>query len=264
MAFPEFNSYSLQDLVTTGIITSNVKKYHAPERSLEFEPIARRPGSRILNDEYRNKTIRIDGYILANSPMDLRDKIDALHRNVSSVPEATFALSSDRVGTATLQRLDFSENPYNTDYVPFSMELLMTDPFFYDNQHSVEFTIASGEISHTEEITISGSYFASPSLTLQVDAGAGYTQTQRIDFAYVSTGETVVWSGGVSEENISYGDSLQIDYNTQLILRNSSTQKSSGSFAEWEPGERNFTVTFSGVGDWTGGLVTLSYQPRYL
>lgn len=262
--YPQFNDFSLNDINETGVITSRIRQYQVPQRQIETQEISRRPGTRIMNDEYRNKIIAIEGSVFGNDPTDLRNKIDTLHQNVSFISEGQVAIASNRIGTAILQNLSFDENAYNQSYVGYSMELLMTDPFLYDDQHSVQITIASGITSHSETLTISGSYYALPTITLTVDGSSGTTGTQRVQFSYNATGETVVWSGGAGEENLNYGDILQLDYNTQLILRNSQFQNTSGAFAEFDPGDQSLTITFSGAGDWIGGTLGISYQPRYL
>lgn len=264
MAYPQFDGFELNDINATGVITSNVRKFSNPSRSIEIERVARRPGGRLLNDEFTEKIVLIEGYVIGDSEADLRSKIDALNTSVNRKTDGQLAIAIDRTATAIVSKFEVNENPYNTDFVEYRLECTLPDPFFYAGQHTVTFTLASGVATHTENITISGSYFASPVLTITVAGGSGDTQTERIDIQYLSTAETVIWSGGLGESNLDYADILQFDYNSQLITRNSSANNSSGAFADFDPGSRNLKITFSGVGDWVGGTASFSYQPRYL
>ena len=263
-SYPSFDGFSLQDKNINGIVTSNVKKYSSPARSIFMEKIARRPGSVILSEEFGEKRVRIDGYFLADSEADLQDKIDTFNANVTRKSEGILSLSSNRQATATVENFRTVENPYNVDYVPFSLEMLLADPFFYANQSNVEVTLASGTDQFTYALTISGSYFASPLFTITPPAGTGDTTVQRIDIKYDTTGETIVWSGASGEETLSYGNVLQFDFGAQKIIRDSSLQDTSGAFADIDPGGRNITVTFSGAGTWPGGTLGIDYSPRFL
>lgn len=264
MAFPIFNGFELNDINSTGVLTSNIRKFSSPSRAIEIERVARRPGGRLLNDEFTEKTVVIEGHIIGNTELDLRDKIDTFNAEVTGKTEGQLAISSDRTATAIVKNFSVSENPYNTDYVQYKLECLLPDPFFYAPQHTATFVLASGVSPHTENITVSGSYFSNPVVTITTAAGSGATQTQRVDVQYVSTAQTVIWSGGVGEENLDYADILQFDYYSQLITRNAATNDSSGAFADFEVGSRNIKITFSGTGDWVGGIASISYQPRYL
>lgn len=264
MAFPEYNGFSLNDINRTGVIASRVNINSTPDRQIEIEKVSRRPGGRVLNSEFDIRKIQIEGYIMGNSSLDLQNKIDNLNSHVTSQNEGLLAVSTDRQGTALVSKVNIDENPYNTDYVPYSLDLIMPDPFFYGGQNTATFTLPSGETSVTTTVTISGSYYCLPTLTIDVLDDTGPTATTRIDVIYGSTNEIITWSGASGEENISYSDILQFDFNGQIITRNSEIQNSKGAYADFYPGERSLIVTFSGAGDWPGGDATISYQPRYL
>lgn len=261
--FPEFNGFSLNDLSETGVITSNILKGSTPDRSIEVEQVSRRSGGRVLNSEFQPKKVSIQGYVIGNNAEDLRDKVDSLHSNVTSQREGVLAVSSDRQATALVEKVNITENPYNTDYLPFTIDFVLPDPFFYAGQHTATFTLPSGTNIHTTPVTISGSYYALPALTINVADNVGETITSRVDITYESTGERVTWSGASGEINLDYSDILQFDFDSQLITRNSTIQNTAGTYADFYPGTHTLTITFSGSGNWIGGDATLSYQPRY-
>lgn len=264
MAYPSFSGFELNDPNGTGVITSNIMKYSSPNRQVEIEQISRRPGGRVLNSEFAEKKVKLTGYILGETELDLRDKIDEFNASVTRIEEGQLSISTDRQATCLVESFNVSENPYNNSYIPFDVTFALIDPFFYAGQHQVTIDLPASSSSVSQEVTISGSYYTLPTITITVAGGSGATQTKRIDVSYDSTGETVVWSGASGAENIDYEDILQFDFNNQLITRDSSLQASSGSFADFDPGARNITITFSGAGDWVGGTMNLSYQPRYL
>lgn len=264
MAYPQFNGFDLNDVNITGVITSNIYKGSTPERTIDIEQIARRPGGRVLNSEFQPREVSIKGYILGSNPSDLRTKIDSLHASVTSQREGLLTIESDRQATALVKKVSVEENPYNTDYIPFTIDFILPDPFFYGTQLTASFTLPSGESSVTTPITVSGSYYMLPTLTLDVADDTGTTITSRVDITYETTGEAVTWSGASGEIELDYSDILQFDFHSQLITRNSTLQNTAGTYADFYPGTHNLTVTFSGSGDWVGGDMTLSYQPRYL
>ena len=264
MPFPQYSGFELNDINATGVITSNIRKFSSPARSIEIERIARRPGGRLLNDEFTEKTVLISGHVIGNTELDLREKIDTFNREVTLRTEGQLTVSLDRSATAIVKSLKIEENAYNTDFVQYELECLLPDPFFYADQHTASFVLASGVSTHTEVVTISGSYYSNPTVTITVAGSAGETQTGDVRVEYVSSGEVVVWSGAVGEENLNYGDILQFDFDSQLITRNANTNDVAGSFADFQPGERNVNITFSGVGNFVGGAGSISYQPRYL
>ncbi len=264
MAFPEFSGFSFQDINGTGFITSNIRKTSTPERSVETDIVSRRPGVRLLNDEFRARNVIIEGYVMGNSPSDLQSKLDSFNVAVTAKTSGQLAIDGGRTATAVVESVEYDENPYNTDFLPYKLHLLLTDPFFYGSQVSANFTLVSGTNTFTIPITISGSYRANPLISLIVDGTSEETLTKRIDLSYDSTGETITWSGSASDVFLGYGETVLFDFNTQLITLNTAIQNTRGAFADFEPGSRNITITFSGTGDWPGGSGSVSYQPRYL
>lgn len=264
MAYPEINGFSLQDINGTGFIVSNIKKFNTPERIIDTEIVSRRPGVRLLNDEFRTRRIVIDGYIMANSPSDLQSKIDAFNIRVMGLQTGQLAIEGGRVAEAIVESANYDENPYNTDFIPYTLNLLLTDPFFYGEQLTADFVLASGTNSFTVSTTISGSYKVNPNIIISTTGSSGETLIRRVNIEYSSTGEVITWSGGSDNPLLDYSDVLTFDFNQQLITRNSQSQNTKGVFADFDPGERNFIITFSGTGAWPGGTGSLSYQPRYL
>jgi len=256
---PKFDNFSLQD---DNYITSEVVFRTIPKRSLGTEKIARRPGVKLLAHDFAERIVNISGYIIGSSLSDLREKIDNLHANVTRKEDGLLSIDADRSGTATVASVSIADPHYAQDFVPFEMEFLMADPFWYGSQHSVSWTIASGISSLSDTITVSGSVFAEPSITYYAPSGDGQTTTSGIIVEYAPTGEKTTWSGTGATSTLAYGDSVTFDYGNHIILEGTDSVDVEGVFSRWEPGATNFTVTFSGTAQ--GGSLEFVYQPRYL
>lgn len=257
--YPQFDGFSLND---DTYISTNIEYRSMTDRNLRTRYIARKPGARLIGTDFGTRTIRIQGHIIGSSHSDLQDKIDDLHSNVTRKEDGLLYISTDRYGTATAQSIGIGDPHYTQDYVPFDLELLMVDPFFYNLQHSTSYTIASGNVNSSLSITISGSVFAEPEIIYNAPAGSGQTTTSGVIIEYDATAESVTWSGTGATTTLAYGDSVSFDYNSHKILEGTEESEIEGFFSRWEPGYQTFTVTFSGTA--CGGTLNFNYNPRYL
>lgn len=259
--YPKFDGFSLQD---DTYITEDIVYRTIPERSLDSEKIARRPGVKTLSTDFSSRTVSLRGYIIADSVDGLRTAIDNLHTNVTRKNTGAFYLEADRVADAIVSSLSIADPHYSQSMVPFEVQFLLSDPFYYGTQQSILITVTSGTSSLNETITISGSVFAEPIITFTSDAGSedGYTTTSGILITYGSTSEVITWSGTNGINTLAYEDTVTFDYPTHSIIQNTAEVDVDGVFARWEPGETSYVVTFSGTSQ--GGTLQFSYQPRYL
>jgi predicted phage tail component-like protein len=257
--YPTFDGFSLQD---DNYITSEVIYRNSPSRSLESQKIARRPGTKLVATDFSEKTITLTGSIVGTDSVNLQSLIDNLHSNVTRKEVGVMYVTADRSANATVRSVGISDAHYSMDYVPFEIEFLLNDPFFYGLQQMVTYTIASGTASMTDIITISGSVFAEPSITYIAPTAIGHTLTAGIEVVYNNTGETVSWAGSGSPATLAYSDSVQFDFNNHRIIEGVTETAIEGVFARWEPGIQTYQVTFSGLAQ--GGTLNFAYQPRYI
>ena len=259
MAYPTFDSFSLQD---SNYITEQINYRTIPNRSLDTKKIARKPGVKLLAEDFAERTIKLRGYILGSNISDLKSKIDDLHSNITRKEDGTLQLEEGRTCTATLASIVIADPHYAQDFVPFDLEFLLADPFFYGDQQTVSWTVTSGTSSTSKTITISGTVFAEPSIKYFSPDASGQTTISGVQIEYTTTGESVTWSGTGATTTLAYSDDLAFDYANQLILEAITESDIEGVFSRWEPGSTNFTCTFSGTAP--GGSLNFSYQPRYL
>lgn len=258
--YPQFDGFSLQD---DNYIIEEIVYRTIPTRSLDTEKIARRPGVKTLSTDFAERKITLAGVIIADSVADLRTAIDNLHKNITRKNSGSLYIESDRSANAIVSSVSIADPHYAQSIVPFQIEFLLSDPFYYGTQQNVQWTVPSGTTTMAQTVTISGSVFAEPLIQYTAPGVAGgYTTTSGVRVTYGSTAEYVTWSGTQGHTTAGYGDIILFDYPSHQILQNSSQVDVDGVFARWEPGDAAFTVTFSGTAQ--GGTLQFAYQPRYL
>jgi len=259
MAYPEFSSFSLQD---DNYITEELTYRGWPVRDTATKPISRKPGVKLLSEEFGEKRIRLRGFILGSSPSDLKDKIDDLNTTLQKHSQS-LKIDTDRSYTATCTYISIADPHYAQDFVPFEAEFLCANPFAYANEVSATMTIASGIVIQTFTVTISGSYFAEPSFRYETPSGSGDTTTSGVRLEVLNSGEYADWNGGASNgEYLDYSSSMTFDFKTFKILQDTTQRNHTGVFSRWEPGTQDFQITFGG--GCLGGSLKIAYSPRYL
>ncbi len=253
----KFDAFDLQD---SNYITEKINYRTIPSRPLVSEPIARKPGRKLVSTDFGVREITLAGWIIADSSSDLIDKMDDLNKNVTRKREGTLEIDTNRQIEAIVSAVTISDPHYTQSVVPFQIEFTCVDPFFRGTQLTASTTVASGVGSAVITTTISGSVFAEPSIVYNAPSGAGDTLTTDIQVEYGPTAETVTWSGGGNA--LAYSDFVKFDYENQLILEGATDIEPSGVFSRWEPQSTTFTLTFTGNAQ--GGTIDLIYRPRYL
>lgn len=244
-------------------IVDSVEYRSIPARDIVLENIARKPGKKLIAEEFIERRIKLAGWILGSDSSNLITLIDNLHSNVTRKTSGTLTIDANREIEAIVASVTIPEPHYTQSAVPFELEFLAAEPFWKGPQQTVSLTVTSGNTSNTTKtftITISGSVFTEPSITYNAPAGTGTTTTSGIIIEYEPTAETVTWSGG--NNGVAYGSFVKFDYVNQLVLEDSTKIEAAGVFSRWEPGSTNVTTTFSGGVQ--GGTLDFVYRPRYL
>lgn len=257
--YPQFDGFSLQD---DTYIVQDIIYRTIPTRSLDTQKIARRPGVKTLSSDFAERSVKLTGYIIADSVAELRTAIDNLHNNVTRKTSGALYVESDRSANAIVSQVVITDANYNQSFVPFEVDFLLSDPFYYGLQQTVNYTVPSGTTTLSQSITISGSVFAEPLITYTTPGSSGFTTTSGIRVTYGPTTEVVTWSGTLGHTTAPYGTGITFDYPSHQILQGTTRVDIDGVFARWEPGNAAFTVTFSGGAP--GGTLQFAYQPRYL
>lgn len=257
-----FGNFSLQD---ANFLTSSISYRTIPARDIVLENIARKPGKKIISEEFAERHIKLAGWILGSDASNLITQIDNLHSNVTRKTSGTLSIDSGREIEAIVATVTVDEPHYTQSMVPFEIELIAAEPFWKGPQQTVSLTVTSGSatqpVTQTVTLTISGSVYAEPSIVYTAPGSTGTTTTSGIKIAYNPTGESLTWSGN-SNTALAYGNFVKFDYANQLIMEGSTQIEPTGVYSRWEPGETTFICTWSGSQQ--GGTLDFIYRPRYL
>ncbi len=258
MALPEYAGFSLQD---NNYVTEDITYRTWPSRDTTTKPISRKPGVKLLAEEFGERRIRLSGYILGSDPSDLRTKIDDMNIQLQKASSA-LKIETNRTYTATCTYISIADPHYAQDFVPYEAEFLCADPFSYGDETTATITIASGTTIQTFTTTISGSYFAEPTFRYESPTATGTTTTSGIRLEVSNSGEYADWDGDDNGTAIDYSSSMTFDFKTYKILQATTQRNHTGVFSRWEPGSQSFKITFGG--GVVGGTLKIAYSPRYL
>src|SRR4051812_28117818 len=114
MASPTFDNFSLQDSV---YITSEVEYRTIPARNIVLEDISRKPGKKVVSEEFAERHIKIAGWILGSDASDLISQIDNLHSNVTRKRSGTLSIDADREIEAIVASVNVPEPFYTQSMV---------------------------------------------------------------------------------------------------------------------------------------------------
>lgn len=259
MALPTFNAFSLQD---DNYIVTDIEYRTWPAREIGMQKIARRPGMKFTSEEFASREISMRGFIKGSSTDDLQSKIDALNTQFQQ-PSKLLQIYSNRTYTATVASMSVGDPHYNTTIVPFEVSFVTADPFSYAPTVSAQMTVASGVVTQSFSVTISGSYFAEPTIVYTTPPnGTLNTTTSGMYILHQTTGEYITWSGTAGTAYIPYTNTFTADYQTYKLLFGTTQTNQAGVFTRWQPGVNAFSITFGGNTE--GGTLTISYAPRYI
>lgn len=249
------NSLDVSDNVN--YLVESVRYKSNPSRALTNLSISRRPGDKLVANEWGSKEIEISGRIFGSSYSDLLTKVDTFQQTVNPASVA-ISIDNGRSYTGSIKSLEIPEQFYNQTMVKYQANFLCVDPFAYGAQLSVSGTTVSGTTTETINLTISGSVFAEPTLQINpTGALTGDSGIRQIKVTHVTSGETMTISG-----NLNYTASDIIDYDNFSVTISGVDSDYSGIFSRFEPGANQVTITIlSGVTN--GYLWKFAYQPRY-
>lgn len=261
MALPTFNGFSLQD---SNFIAERITFKGLAKRGVMRAKINRREGIKILNTEFGEKEVTIEGQIIAASATALQTLVDNLKKNLV-IEEGALVIEQGRTFTATVTELAVPDEHYNQSKAPFMVTFVCSDPFAVGSNLSVTTPVVSGTTTFSGVVNISGSYFARPTIVYTPPSATGNTLIRSLVLSHTPTGQTVTVTGfnSSSAGGLRYQDPVTFDMDSFTTTEGTTSVNNSGAFPRWEPGTNEFTLTPSGRA-FPGGSVTINYQPRYL
>jgi predicted phage tail component-like protein len=260
MAVPTFNSFSLND---SNFITERIIFKGYAGREVIRANIARREGVKLLNTEFGEKEISIEGHIIASNADNLQTLVDGM-KSALTTEEADLIVEAGRTFTATVKSLMIPDEHYSQSKAPFEASFICTKPYSVGATQSAVTPVVSGRFTFSGSVNISGTMFGRPILVYTPGAPTtGQSNITRLDIYHVPTGQTITVSGFGNGTNLSYANPVTVDFDAFTSTEGSTQINNSGSFPRWDIGTNQFTVTSVGRA-FSGGSITIQYAPRYL
>jgi phage-related protein len=251
-----FDSYDMQ---ANGVTVSETNIFDAPKRSVQDVRLAEADGSIIVKTTYDPKRATLDGYLLADTPSELKTLIDTFKRNMNKTNVFLDIIEEDdstRRYLATTTNIMVSRTN-GLNQAGFSVEVLIPSGVGMD---TTETTLATDTVTTSTGsvvIDVQGSYKAQPVISITVDSVTGGTPDKSISIANGTTlrGITITRDWAAS-------DIIEIDCLNNEVYVNNVITEYVGQIPSWEPG--NGIISY--IDDFTTRSVDISavYTRRYL
>ena len=257
MALPTFNTFSFND---DNFITERIFFKGWGDRAITRAKVNRREGIKLLSTEFGQKEVTLAGIVVANSATQLQSLLDNFKKELTD-EEGDLIIETGRTFKASVQNLVIQTQHYNQSVAPWEVTFVSTDPFAEGSLLSVTEVVPSGLLTFSGFVNISGTLFARPTIVFNPAGASGNTNINNMVINHIPSGQDITVSG-FGAGGLDADQDVTINYDNLSVLQGSTAKDNTGSFARWEPGNNNYTITVSGIH--VGGTVTLSYRPRYL
>jgi len=261
---PTFDAFSLQDGT---FITERIVFKGFAERGVIRSHLSRREGVRILGSEFGEKEIEISGYVVASTASELQEKLDDMKKSLRG-EEKSLVVESDRTYIATVKNLAIPDEHYNLTKAPFLATFICTNPYATGASVSAGTPTQSGTYAFSGMINISGTFFNRPILTYTPSGilPTGNTLITGLEIYHVESGQTITISGFGGGLGLDYKDEVVVNFERYSGLEGFTEIETSGAYPRWETGENYFIVNATGRSGkgFVGGVITVSYNPRYI
>ena len=241
-------------------ITERVTFKGFAKRALSRANIARREGISLLNTEFGEKEVTIEGVVITDEAVDLQGTLDGAKKALTK-EEGDLIVESGRTWKATVSNVVIPDEHYSLSKAPFQVTFVCSNPFAEGTLATAIQNVPSGFYTFSGGITISGTMFARPIVTFIPPVTTGNTNIQSFVFNHTPSGQEITISG-FGTGGLDYDDTIVVNMDTLASLVGGEATNLTGAFPRWEPGTNNYTVTVSGYH--VGGTVQITYRPRYL
>lgn len=261
MGLPTFDAFSLND---TNFISERITFKGFAARAVVRAKINRREGVKLLNTEFGEKEITVEGQVIAASASELQSLLDNMKKSLVT-EEGSLVIEQGRTFVATVTQLGIPDEHYNQSKAPFMVTFVCSNPYSEGALLTAVTPVPSGTVSFSGTVNISGTYFARPTIVYTPPSATGNTLIRQLVLNHTPTGQSITVTGfnASSVGGLRYQDPITVNMDDFTILEGTSYIDSSGAFPRWDPGINAYTIIPSGRA-FPGGSVTVSYQPRYL
>lgn len=230
-----FNSVDLTTL-SNNIQINAIDIYKRPVRNLQLQKLARRDGQKLVNAEYAEKIITIEGIISGTSRANFESLRDTFLRYLDA-KDATLRFSqsgANRDYTATVSNIVW--NNTGGGLATFSIEFNCSDPLGYDTSNTTDVNgVTITTASSVRTITaVGGSYAGLPTITVLLNSGTGLT-SKAITITDQTGAAITITRTWVA------ADSLVVDSAAKTVKVNGSAVDYTGTFPCLKPGDTQIT-----------------------
>lgn len=255
-----FNSVDLTTLVpgNNGIQFWRIDHLDAPDRLLDFQKLARAPGSKLIDDQLDTKIISLYGTLSGTTKALFEANRDLLLSKIQAsnavlrIPVA----GANRDFTGTFKRPDLPYKP-GGGLAEFTLTFVCTDPLGYLTSATTDVSavVITTTPSTKTFAAIGGSYYANPTITAVLGSGTGLTnKTMTITN---QAGNALVIS-----RTFVAADSIVIDVGAQTVKVNGVLTDYTGTFPTLAVGDTQ--ITYADTLTTRSVTLTVTHKNRYL
>lgn len=190
---------------------------------------------------YRQKTITIEGVLVASSPWDLDQEITSLKSSMSKRNKKFIYIRRnwDIVETtANCVKVSVLREFFHIDFVPVTMEIVTVDPFFYGQErHESSWTGLTSDLS-TTVLYSWGEVYTRPYIQININSATSVTQI-----------EITLWGNTITiDSTFSSSDVIAIDCKEKKVTLNSTQSINyTGIFPKLERWETQLDLNITGT-----------------
>ena len=251
-----FNGMSLQN---ANIVTTALKDSSTPSREIVTFKIPRNDGRGYIADYFRDRRIKVTGYITTASVAAMETLIDQMKRRLTK-REGVFSRNINgqvRTIKATLDNPDqmFAKREgYHITFCPFELEFMSLEPMWHDAEYISNSNFGVTNLNFSESIENLGTYKVPAVVVILVEADSAVTA---LEFKNNTNGDDIK----VTTPLVT-GDILVIDGENKQVTKNGVVIDYDGIFPDIEYGTNSYSlITTAASIQYT---VTMKIKQAYL
>ena len=251
-----FNGMSLQN---ANIVTTALKDSSTPSREIVTFKIPRNDGGGYIADYFRDRRIKVTGYITTASVAAMETLIDQMKRRLTK-REGVFSRNINgqvRTIKATLDNPDqmFAKREgYHITFCPFELEFMSLEPMLHDAEYISNSNFGVTNLNFSESIENLGTYKVPAVVVILVEADSAVTA---LEFKNNTNGDDIK----VTTPLVT-GDILVIDGENKQVTKNGVVIDYDGIFPDIEYGTNSYSlITTAASIQYT---VTMKIKQAYL
>jgi len=229
-------SFNTNDLQTSSIITAKIAHSSLPTKSLSSYALAHSNRSKVVDEDYPNRIIRVTGKLVAASIATydaLEDTFKGYFRGKEKNLDIGHAGGTRRY-VATVNSLEI-DRPDGLAYSNYAIEFLCSVPFGMDTSTTTALDAENRTLqNYTDSYTFLGTADSQqPTITYTLDSVTGGT-AQSVMFSNGDTGQQITVT-----RNWAAADVLVINVFNKTVTVNGTEVAFTGAFPDFEPGSRD-------------------------